>query len=114
MEESRFYLYIIRAYIIRYNKQVLYHSETWDLMARRWGKLEKDFLPKTGVFDISKVCKCQLRRKDSADLLFQIPDIYDCIKYDVEHNRAVLENTDAWKVVVELYTNVQVEEMCRI
>jgi len=70
--------------------QVLYHSETWDLMARRWGKLEKDFLPKTGVFDISK-----------------IPDIYDCIKYDVEHNRTVLENTDAWKVVVELYTNVQ-------
>ena len=40
--------------------------------------------------------------------MFQIPDIYDCIKYDVEHNRAVLENTDAWKVVVELYTNVQV------
>merc|ERR1719357_1576865 len=36
-------------------KQVLYHSETWDLMARRWGKLEKDFLPKTGVFDISKI-----------------------------------------------------------
>ena len=51
-------------------RQVLYHSETWDLMARRWGKLEKDFLPKTGVFDISK-----------------IPDIYDCIKYDVQHNR---------------------------
>jgi len=68
----------------------LYHSETWDLMARRWGKLEKDFLPKTGVFDISK-----------------IPDIYDCIKYDLEHNRVVLESTDAWKVVVELYTTVQ-------
>ena len=43
--------------------------------------------------------------------MFQIPDIYDCIKYDVEHNRAVLENTDAWKVVVELYTNVQVLEI---
>jgi hypothetical protein len=25
-------------------------------MARRWGKLEKDFLPKSGNFDISKVC----------------------------------------------------------
>ena len=24
-------------------------------MARRWGKLEKDFLPKSGNFDISKV-----------------------------------------------------------
>ena len=41
----------------------------------------------------------------------QIPDIYDCIKYDVEHNRSVLENTDAWKVVVELYTNVQVMDI---
>merc|ERR1719350_1021300 len=70
--------------------EVLYHSETWDLMARRWGKLEKDFLPKTCVFDISK-----------------IPDIYDCIKYDVEHNRAVLIHSEAWKVAVQLYTNVK-------
>jgi len=68
----------------------LYDSETWDLMARRWGKLEKDFLPKTCVFDISK-----------------IPDIYDCIKYDVEHNRAVLIHSEAWKVAVQLYTNVK-------
>jgi hypothetical protein len=28
-------------------------------MARRWGKLEKDFLPKSGNFDISKVRRCQ-------------------------------------------------------
>jgi hypothetical protein len=28
-------------------------------MARRWGKLEKDFLPKSGNFDISKVRCCQ-------------------------------------------------------
>jgi len=69
-------------------KQVLYHSETWDLMLRRWGKLEKDFLAKSGVFDISKV-----------------PDIYDCIKYDLKHNRSVLLNSEAWKVCVELYTN---------
>ena len=69
---------------------MLYHSETWDLMALRWGKLEKDFLPKTCVFDISK-----------------IPDIYDCIKYDVEHNRAVLIHSEAWKVAVQLYTNVK-------
>jgi len=46
----------------------LYHGESWDLMARRWGKLEKDFRSK-GNFDISKV-----------------PDIYDCIKYDIQHN----------------------------
>ena len=51
------------------NKQVLYHSETWDLMARRWGKLEKDFCAKD-KFDISK-----------------IPDIYDCAKYDVHKPR---------------------------
>lgn len=70
--------------------EVLYHSETWDLMARRWAKLEKDFLPKTKVFDISK-----------------IPDIYDCIKYDVEHNRTVLLTTEAWAVAVQLYTNVK-------
>jgi len=42
----------------------LYHGETWELMARRWAKLEKDFRTKNGIFDISKV-----------------PDIYDCIKY---------------------------------
>ncbi|ODM97795.1 Inositol hexakisphosphate and diphosphoinositol-pentakisphosphate kinase [Orchesella cincta] len=47
---------------------VLYHGENWDLMARRWAKLEKDFKTK-GKFDISKV-----------------PDIYDCIKYDIQHN----------------------------
>ena len=58
-------------------------------MARRWGKLEKDFCVKD-KFDISK-----------------IPDIYDCAKYDVQHNRAVLENTDAWKVAVELYLNAK-------
>nr|XP_060617835.1 inositol hexakisphosphate and diphosphoinositol-pentakisphosphate kinase 2 isoform X2 [Anolis sagrei ordinatus] len=47
----------------------LYHSETLDLMLRRWAKLEKDFKTKNGRYDISK-----------------IPDIYDCIKYDVQHN----------------------------
>ncbi|XP_041089189.1 inositol hexakisphosphate and diphosphoinositol-pentakisphosphate kinase 2 [Polyodon spathula] len=55
----------------------LYHSETLDLMLRRWAKLEKDFKMKNGRFDISK-----------------IPDIYDCIKYDVQHNSSLkLENT---------------------
>ena len=71
------------------NKQVLYHSETWDLMARRWGKLEKDFCAKD-KFDISK-----------------IPDIYDCAKYDVQHNRNILESTEAWKISVELYINAK-------
>lgn len=53
---------------------VLYHGETWDLMQRRWGKLEKDFKLKNGKFDISKV-----------------PDIYDCIKYDLQHNQHTLQ-----------------------
>ncbi|KGL77809.1 Inositol hexakisphosphate and diphosphoinositol-pentakisphosphate kinase 2, partial [Tinamus guttatus] len=55
----------------------LYHSETLELMLRRWAKLEKDFKTKNGRYDISK-----------------IPDIYDCIKYDVQHNCSLkLENT---------------------
>ncbi|KAM4807963.1 inositol hexakisphosphate and diphosphoinositol-pentakisphosphate kinase 2 [Rhinophrynus dorsalis] len=55
----------------------LYHSETLELMLRRWSKLEKDFKTKNGRYDISK-----------------IPDIYDCIKYDVQHNCSLkLENT---------------------
>ena len=62
---------------------MLYHGETWELMARRWMKLERDFLGKSGVFDISKV-----------------PDIYDCVKYDLQHNRQVLVSGRA----EELYT----------
>ncbi|XP_043833154.1 inositol hexakisphosphate and diphosphoinositol-pentakisphosphate kinase 2 isoform X3 [Dromiciops gliroides] len=55
----------------------LYHSETLELMLRRWSKLEKDFKTKNGKYDISK-----------------IPDIYDCIKYDVQHNGSLkLEDT---------------------
>ncbi|PFX21183.1 Inositol hexakisphosphate and diphosphoinositol-pentakisphosphate kinase 2 [Stylophora pistillata] len=47
----------------------LYHDETLELMMHRWTKLEKDFKLKSGQFDISL-----------------IPDIYECIKYDVQHN----------------------------
>ncbi|KAM5176168.1 inositol hexakisphosphate and diphosphoinositol-pentakisphosphate kinase 1 isoform 6-T6 [Callospermophilus lateralis] len=47
----------------------LYHSETLELMLQRWSKLERDFRQKSGRYDISK-----------------IPDIYDCVKYDVQHN----------------------------
>ncbi|XP_044744721.1 inositol hexakisphosphate and diphosphoinositol-pentakisphosphate kinase 2 isoform X3 [Coccinella septempunctata] len=53
---------------------VLYHGETWELMGRRWGKIEKDFFTKNKTFDISK-----------------IPDIYDCIKYDLQHNQHTLQ-----------------------
>ncbi|XP_076026288.1 inositol hexakisphosphate and diphosphoinositol-pentakisphosphate kinase 1 isoform X3 [Genypterus blacodes] len=55
----------------------LYHSETLELMLQRWSKLERDFRMKNGRYDISK-----------------IPDIYDCIKYDTQHNGSVgLEDT---------------------
>uniref|UniRef100_A0A4W5RXN7 Inositol hexakisphosphate and diphosphoinositol-pentakisphosphate kinase n=1 Tax=Hucho hucho TaxID=62062 RepID=A0A4W5RXN7_9TELE len=55
----------------------LYHSETLELMLQRWSKLERDFRMKSGRYDISK-----------------IPDIYDCVKYDVQHNAMLgLEDT---------------------
>ncbi|XP_028332601.1 LOW QUALITY PROTEIN: inositol hexakisphosphate and diphosphoinositol-pentakisphosphate kinase 2 [Gouania willdenowi] len=55
----------------------LYHSETLELMLQRWSKLERDFRMKNGRYDISK-----------------IPDIYDCVKYDVIHNSTLgLEDT---------------------
>lgn len=46
-------------------------------MLQRWSKLERDFRMKNGRYDISK-----------------IPDIYDCIKYDTQHNALLgLEDT---------------------
>ncbi|XP_078606082.1 inositol hexakisphosphate and diphosphoinositol-pentakisphosphate kinase 2-like isoform X7 [Branchiostoma floridae x Branchiostoma japonicum] len=66
----------------KYKNIILYHSETLELMHRRWAKLEKDFKLKSGQFDISK-----------------IPDVYDCIKYDVMHNSGL--NFDH---MMELYT----------
>ena len=63
----------------------LYHGETWELLARRWTKLEKEFLNvKTNLFDISK-----------------IPDIYDCIKYDLLHNKSIFSKCP---LAEELYT----------
>ncbi|XP_037110675.1 inositol hexakisphosphate and diphosphoinositol-pentakisphosphate kinase 2 isoform X5 [Syngnathus acus] len=50
----------------------LYHSETLELKLQRWSKLERDFRMKSGRYDISKV-----------------PDIYDCIKYDTQHNSSL-------------------------
>ena len=65
----------------------LYHAESWELLARRWSKLEKDFLNvKTNTFNISKV-----------------PDIYDCIKYDHLHNKTIFQCPEA----EELYTHAK-------
>ncbi|CAB4055053.1 PPIP5K [Lepeophtheirus salmonis] len=61
----------------------LYHGETWELMARRWNKLEKDFWSKNELYDISKV-----------------PDIYDCIKYDIQHNRDILPSPEAEELYI--------------
>jgi len=52
-------------------------------MHRRWGKIDKDFCSKNKNFDISK-----------------IPDIYDCIKYDLQHNQHTLQ----FELAEELYT----------
>ncbi|XP_065168499.1 inositol hexakisphosphate and diphosphoinositol-pentakisphosphate kinase 2 isoform X6 [Atheta coriaria] len=62
---------------------VLYHGETWELMGRRWGKIEKDFYTKNKNFDISK-----------------IPDIYDCIKYDLQHNQHTLQFEQAEELYI--------------
>lgn len=51
-------------------KLKLYQNEDISLMLERWRKLQRDFKHhKTGEFDVSK-----------------IPDIYDSIKYDAQHN----------------------------
>lgn len=62
---------------------ILYHGETWELMGRRWGKIEKDFYTKNKKFDISK-----------------IPDIYDCIKYDLQHNQHTLQFEQAEELYI--------------
>ncbi|XP_059471546.1 inositol hexakisphosphate and diphosphoinositol-pentakisphosphate kinase 2 isoform X6 [Neocloeon triangulifer] len=62
---------------------ILYHGETWELMGRRWGKIEKDFSTKNKSFDISK-----------------IPDIYDCIKYDLQHNQHTLQFEQAEELYI--------------
>ncbi|VDK43673.1 unnamed protein product [Anisakis simplex] len=59
----------------------LYLNETWDLAERRWSKELREFrrVNKAGEveFDISK-----------------IPDIYDNIKYDMEHNPDLCVNNE--------------------
>lgn len=74
----------------------LYHSETLDLMLRRWAKLEKDFKTKNGRYDISK-----------------IPDIYDCIKYDVQHNISLkLENTMELYRLSKALADIVIPQVC--
>ncbi|KAL4151944.1 hypothetical protein PRNP1_008880 [Phytophthora ramorum] len=60
----------------------LYMGETFSLMFERWDKIFRDFYStKTETFDLSK-----------------IPDVHDCIKYDLLHNSSV-----GWKCGHELF-----------
>ena len=61
IDQYLYYIYFIAS---------LYQGESLNMMIGRWSKLRKDFKLKNETFDISK-----------------IPDIYDCIKYDLQHNR---------------------------
>lgn len=66
----------------KYYDLKLYHDESWELMLRRWLKLEKDFYnKKLERFEISK-----------------IPDIYDSVKYDLMHNRSILNFENAFNL----------------
>lgn len=76
----------------------LYHSETLELMLQRWSKLERDFRQKSGRYDISK-----------------IPDIYDCVKYDVQHNASLgLQGTAELLRLSKALADVVIPQVCLI
>lgn len=76
----------------------LYHSETLELMLQRWSKLERDFRQKNGRYDISK-----------------IPDIYDCVKYDVQHNASLgLQGTAELLRLSKALADVVIPQVCLI
>ncbi len=75
----------------------LYHSETLEMMLQRWAKLERDFRMKSGRYDISK-----------------IPDIYDCVKYDVQHNSSLgLEDTLELFKLSRALANIVIPQVCK-
>ncbi|KAI9906918.1 hypothetical protein PsorP6_003756 [Peronosclerospora sorghi] len=60
----------------------LYMDETFSLMFERWDKIYRDFYSaKTDTFNLSK-----------------IPDVHDCIKYDLLHSSSV-----SWKCGLDLF-----------
>lgn len=76
----------------------LYHSETLELMLQRWSKLERDFRQKSGSYDISK-----------------IPDIYDCVKYDVQHNGSLgLQGTAELLRLSKALADVVIPQVCLV
>lgn len=66
----------------KYYDMKLYHDESWELMLRRWSKLEKDFYNK----------------KQDKFVISKIPDIYDSVKYDLMHNRSILNFENAYNL----------------
>ncbi|TYZ60073.1 hypothetical protein PybrP1_008743 [[Pythium] brassicae (nom. inval.)] len=59
------------------DKTPLYMGETMSLMFERWDKIYRDFYStKTGKYDLSK-----------------LPDVHDCIKYDMLHNAHVCQRS---------------------
>ena len=65
-------------------------------MLQRWSKLERDFRQKSGRYDISKV-----------------PDIYDCVKYDVQHNGSLgIEGTAELLRLSKALADVVIPQVC--
>ncbi|CAI5728657.1 unnamed protein product [Peronospora destructor] len=71
----------------------LYMGETFSLMFERWDKIFRDFYStKTGTFNLSK-----------------IPDVHDCIKYDLLHNASV-----GWKCGLDLFKLAEALARCYV
>uniref|UniRef100_M4B6P8 Inositol hexakisphosphate and diphosphoinositol-pentakisphosphate kinase n=1 Tax=Hyaloperonospora arabidopsidis (strain Emoy2) TaxID=559515 RepID=M4B6P8_HYAAE len=71
----------------------LYMGETFSLMFERWDKIFRDFYStKTDTFNLSK-----------------IPDVHDCIKYDLLHNASV-----GWKCGPDLYRLAEALARCYV
>ena len=68
---------------------------------RRWGKLLKDFITQKcdHHFDISK-----------------IPDIYDCIKYDLQHNQHIMhfEHAEEMHYLAKAMADVVIPQVMKV
>ncbi|KAI9920166.1 hypothetical protein PsorP6_016042 [Peronosclerospora sorghi] len=71
----------------------LYMDETFPLMFERWDKIYRDFYSaKTDTFNLSK-----------------IPDVHDCIKYDLLHNSSV-----SWNCGLDLFKLSEALSRCYV